>query len=186
MFGKSSHLQKMMAHRKSPSFLFLALILFGVAGCTYPISRDLREEARENLTFSMVLQNPTSYTGAIVIWGGAIISTINRPEGTDITVLEIPLDSMERRQAEAYSHGRFIAKISKFLDPAIYSPGRRITMAGEIIGKETKPLGEITYTYPVIVIKQIYLWRQRSYRIPPGYYCSTWDWPYDPFWPYGW
>jgi outer membrane lipoprotein len=184
MFDLSRHEGKRMACGPFSKFLLLGMVF--ISGCAYPISRELREEARENLTFSSVFQNPTAYTGAIVIWGGTIISTLNRPAGTEVTVLEIPLDSMERPEAETHSHGRFIAKVSKFLDPAIYRPGRGVTVAGEIIGKETQPLGEITYTYPVIVIKQIYLWRQRSHWIPPGYYWPTGDWPYYPFWPYGW
>ena len=171
---------------RSSKFLFFGLLLFFISGCPYPISRELREEARENLTFAAVLQNPTAYTGAIVIWGGIIISVFNRKDGTEITVLEIPLDSMERPEAEVRSQGRFIARSLKFLDPAIYSSGRKITIAGEIIGKETKPLGEITYTYPVIAVKQIYLWRERVYVVPPDYYWPAWDWPYDPYWPYDW
>ncbi len=170
-------------------FLFFGLFLFLISACTYPISHELREEAQKDLTFSTALQNPTAYTGAIVIWGGKIISSLNRQDGTEITVLEMPLDSMERPEAEAQSQGRFIAKISKFLDPEIYSAGKKITVAGEIIGKETKPLGEVTYTYPVIAVKQIYLWRDWVYGVPPDYYWPSWDWPYDPFdpfWQYDW
>jgi starvation-inducible outer membrane lipoprotein len=71
-----------------------------ISGCAYPISRELREEARENLTFSSVFQDPRAYTGAIVIWGGTIISTLNRPAGTEVTVLKIPINVLKnpRRQ----------------------------------------------------------------------------------------
>jgi hypothetical protein len=88
----------------------------------------------------MVLQNPDGYIAAVVIWAGRIIETLNRKEGTEITVLETPLDYWGRPAAGEFSQGRFIAQTPKFLDLVIYPSGRMITVAGEIIGKETKPL----------------------------------------------
>ena len=49
-----------------------------VAGCAYPISKELRQKAAADLTFAMVLGNPDAYRGSIVIWGGHIIETRNR------------------------------------------------------------------------------------------------------------
>jgi len=182
-----------MAHGRFPRFLFLALFFFGIAGCGYPISQGLRGEARKDLTFPMVLQNPTAYIGSIVIWGRKIIETHNVTGGSEIIVLETPLDYQEMPESEKYSEGRFIVKSSAFLDPEIYKKGKKITVAGEIIGKETEPLGKTKYTYPVILIKQIHLWRRiRLYRYSPPYYWYgpsyrdyDWDWygPYGP-WPY--
>jgi outer membrane lipoprotein len=177
-----------MAHSRFPRFLFFALFFFGIAGCGYPISQGLRGEARKDLTFPMVLQNPTAYIGSIVIWGGRIIETVNYSDRTELTVLESSLGYQGRPKGAKYSHGRFIAKSSKFLDPEIYQKGRKITLAGEIIGKETKPLGDLKYTYPVVMIKEIYPWEMERVYVPsPEYYWWGWDryHPYDPyFWPY--
>jgi len=172
----------------------LGLFLFQISGCAYPISKELRQEATKEPTFPIVLQNPAAYVGSIVIWGGKIIETQNVAGGSEIIVLETPLDYQEMPESEKYSQGRFIAKSSTFLDPEVYSKGKRITVAGEIIGKETKPLGKTEYTYPVIMIKQIHLWRKvRMYPYPPPYYGYgpyyepyDWDWygPYGPY--YGW
>ena len=56
-----------MAHGKENKFLLFALFLFLISGCAYPISKELRQEARKDLTFSMVLQDPTAHIGSIVL-----------------------------------------------------------------------------------------------------------------------
>jgi outer membrane lipoprotein len=175
----------MVRSRFSKIFLF-GLLLLLLSGCAYPISKELRQEAKESPTFSMILQNPTAYTGSIVIWGGSIIETLNTNEGTDIVVLETPLGYEEMPEETRYSEGRFIARTPKYLDPEIYKPKRRITVAGEIIDKEVKPLGNTQYVYPVIMIKEIHLWRRyRAYPYPYPYYWygpGWWGWSYG-YWP---
>ena len=154
-----------------------------LSGCTPVISSEWRKEARKDLTFTMALHDPGAYTGSIVIWGGIIIDVTNRPDGTMLAVLETPLNSGERPESSEYSRGRFIATTPQFLDPVVYSRGRKITVAGEIIGKETRPMAksEVLYTYPVIRIKQINLWSvQPEYAPPPDYWWH--GGPYD-FWP---
>jgi outer membrane lipoprotein len=170
-------------HKFSKIFLF-GLLLLLLSGCAYPISKELRQEAKESPTFAMILQNPTAYTGTIVIWGGSIIQTLNTKEGTEVVVLEMPLGDEERPEGMRHSQGRFIAKTPKYLDPEIYKQGRRITVAGEIIGKEIRPLGKTEYTYPVIMIKEIHLWRRYRvyvYPYPYSWYGPGWWGP----WPYG-
>jgi outer membrane lipoprotein len=166
-----------------------------IFGCAYPISKAVRQEAREGPTFSMVLQDPTAYVGSIVLWGGRIIETIPQSEGSEIIVLETPLDYLEEPEAAKYSRGRFIAKSSKLLDPEIYKKGRKITLAGEIVGKEKRPLGKAQYTYPVVMIKELYLWKKkRVYAYPPYYWYGPYHfvlypWPYDwygPYYPNAW
>jgi outer membrane lipoprotein len=179
-----------MINDRFPKFLASGVFFLLISGCAYPISKELRQEANKELTFLTVLQNPTAYVGSIVIWGGKIIETDNIAGGSEILVLEIPLDYQEMPESERYSRGRFIAKSPTFLDPEIYEKGRKITIAGEIIGKETEPLGKTKYTYPLILIKQIHLWRKiRLYPYSPPYYWYgptyrdyDWDWygPYGP------
>jgi len=76
-----------MVHSTFSKLFLFCLLLLLFSGCAYPISRELRQEAKESPTFSMILQNPTAYTGSIVIWGGSIIETVNTNEGTEIVVL---------------------------------------------------------------------------------------------------
>jgi outer membrane lipoprotein len=177
-----------MAPSRGSKFFLFGLLSLLLSGCAYPISKELRQEAKESPAFAMILQNPTAYTGSVVIWGGRIIQTLNTKEGTKILVLEIPLDYEERPEAKRYSRGRFIAKAPKYLDPEVYKPGRKITVAGEVIGKEVKPLGNTEYTYPVVRIKEIHLWRRDGVYVYPypyyGYGPGWWGpWPYYGYWP---
>jgi outer membrane lipoprotein len=154
------------------------LFLVGLAGCAYPISKQWRQQARKDLTFATVLEDPAPHIGAIVIWGGLIIRTENAPNRSDIFVLETPLDMMGLPGEAESSEGRFIARSSTFLDPAIFAPQRKVIVAGEIVKKDVRPIGRLNYVYPVIAIKQIYLWPQTTiqYYEPPDYYPEDWDW----------
>ena len=134
--------------------LFL-MILF--SGCT-PISKELRAQADRTLSFQQVIQNPETYKGKIVIWGGEIIETTNQKDGTTlIVILQRPLDWMQEPKIQR-SEGRFIILVEGYVDPYVFRRGKRITVAGEILGKKLMRLGELEYPYPLLRSKQIYLW----------------------------
>jgi outer membrane lipoprotein len=159
--------------------------LIALAGCaSYPISDQYRASASRDVNFTMVLRNPDAYAGAIVIWGGRIVETTNTPGGSEIIVLETPLNGWEEPGAAEYSPGRFIAQSSDFLDPAIYAPGRRITLAGQVVRGEKRPLGTTEYAYPLVAVKQLHLWpvpKMQAYE--PVDYWPWWrdyGWAYDP------
>jgi outer membrane lipoprotein len=171
-------------------FYIAGLLLVGLLGCaSYPISRQYQAMASKDVNFTMVLANPEAYMGAIVIWGGRIVETTNTPEGSEIIVLETPLQGWEEPSSPEYSPGRFVAKSSSFLDPAIYRPGKKITIAGQVMGGEKKPLGTTEYTYPIVNIKEIYLWpAPKMYAYEPMDYWPWWmdtGWVHNPnYWHY--
>ena len=170
----------------SRAVVFGLLLVVGLGCAAKPIAEQYRKEAKaEDLTFPMVLQNPDAYVGDIVLWGGDIVQTTNINEGTEIIVLETPLGGGERPEKVKESQGRFIAMSSKFLDPSIYKAGRKITLAGQVAGKKTRPLGETTYTYPVVTIKQLHLWKKRPPYVyyPYDYWGPGWGW--GPYWGWG-
>lgn len=162
------------------SFVLGCLVAAVSACATSPIATRYRQEAKsEDVSYSMVLQNPDAYMGKIVLWGGSIIETTNLQNGTEITVLQEPLGSEGRPENAEESLGRFIAMSPNFLDPAIYRSGKKVTLAGEVTGKKDLQLGETTRTYPVVTIKQLHLWKNRYYSYPYDYYYWGWG-------PYGW
>lgn len=169
----------MVQHRFFRWF-FAGVYLSTGLGCAYPISKELRDEVNKNLTFPMVLKNPASYVGSIVIWGGEIIKTNNLKDSTEILILDTPLDYQGVPEDAAFSRGRFIARSAQFLDPALYRTGSKITIAGEIIGKETRPLGKTEYIYPVVAVKQLHLWEspQHIYYYPNWFYYGFYGGPY--------
>jgi outer membrane lipoprotein len=151
-------------------FFGIALLLMASA-CGHPISKQLRKEAQQdNLPFTKALEDPAACKGRIVLWGGRVIEITNSKDGTEMIVLETPLDFLGVPESALSSRGRFIARIPKFLDPAIYLADRDITLAGEIIGAEEKELGATTYKYPVVLIKEFHLWEKLSSQYP----AATW------------
>jgi outer membrane lipoprotein len=163
-------------------FLALGLLLIAVSACaTKPIAKQYRQEAKaEDLSFSMVLQDPDAYLDAIVLWGGIIIETKNLKEGTELIVLETPLGRDERPKSAQHTRGRFIAMSSKFLDPAVYKARKKITVAGQVAGQKNLTIDKTTYSYPVVTIKQLHLWKKRP---PYVYYPYPYDyWGWGPYW----
>jgi len=165
-------------------FGLLLMVLF--SGCS-PISKELRVQADRTVNFQQVSQNPEAYKGKIVIWGGEIIETFNQKDGTTlIVVFQRPLDWMQEPKIQR-SEERFIILVDGYVDPYIFGRGRRITVAGEILGRRGMRLGELEYPYPLLRSKQIYLWGE--YHYPPypypyypwgygGYYSPRWGYPY--------
>ncbi len=142
----------------------------------------MRAIAREDITLSQVALDPENFRGHVVIWGGVIVETENRMEGTTLTIMETPLSSEGLPADLELSRGRFLAKTEAFLDPAVYSAGRKVTLAGTIVGKEVRPIGEVPHTYPVLSIVEIRLWKEAPRVLTPPY---PWYWG-DPYWPWGW
>lgn len=168
---------------KVRNFLFCVFLLVVASGCASPITKSLRQEAASNVTFPMVFGNPDAYVGDTVIWGGYIIRTVNSREGSRIFILETALDYRDAPEASETSQGRFIAETAQLLDPLVYAKGRMVTVAGRVTGKKTvthKKSG-ISYSYPVIQVKQLHLWA-KARPAPPAYWGPYWgpywDWDY--------
>ena len=159
--------------------LFLALSL---AGCASDIPRPIREAPADNIAFAQALKNPEQHRAAAVRWGGAIAAVENRRDETWIEIVERPLDVDGQPRVTDNSAGRFLARVQGFLDPAIFAPKRRVTVAGTLDGVSTRTIGEHPYTYPVVRVDSIYLWPVPPKTEYPYYYLPYW---YDPWYPWG-
>ncbi len=163
---------------------FLLLFFFIIlTGCAHVISKDLRASADPSLTFGQVHQNSNTYKGKFVVWGGEIIETVNQKDGTtQIEAFQRPLGWGEEPKEALASEGRFLILVREYLDPYLFRRGRKITVAGEILGEKIKLLGEMDYRYPLLLSKQIYLWEEYDYYpVPyyhPYYYDPWWDYPF--------
>jgi outer membrane lipoprotein len=168
----------MPSKRKSRLFFNFALAAI-LSSCTCPISDVYRKEARPDVDFSSVHSNPAAYRGTLVIWGGEILRTVNSEGKSDIIVLETPLDQWEKPVSDVHSRGRFIVQDNRFLDPAVFAKGRKITVAGVMIGEQRQRLGRTSYTYPLIRANQIHLWEESGRTIivnNDGYWDDFDDW----------
>jgi outer membrane lipoprotein len=158
----------------------ILIILFFLLSCT-PVSKEIMGQVDQTLTFGDVQRSPRQYNGKIVLWGGVIVEMINRQDETRIVVMQTALDFEKRPVNLDRSEGRFLVRHPGFLDPTIYDKGRQVTVAGEIVGREDLALGDVLYSYPVLLAKEIHLWEKR--KDYPPYYYDPWFWgPY----PYGW
>ncbi len=169
-----------MFRRISLLCLILGLL---ISGCAPVISQHIREQVLPDLTFRDVVKDPDFYRSKMVIWSGVIVKSENLRDGTLIEVLQKPADSLGRPLDIDKSEGRFLALYPGYLDSAIYSKNRLVTVAGRVKEKRVLLLGEIEYTYPLIAVEEIYLWRPaRDYRgdYPYWWYYPHW-WRY-PYW----
>jgi outer membrane lipoprotein len=152
--------------------LILFIVVFTLQGCAHIVDKELRRMA-EPIPPSLLLKDPDAYKGRFVILGGVIVSSINTKEGTYIEVVEKPLDYRGRPEYTDLSRGRFLILHQGYLDTAIFSKGREVTVAGVVMGKRVRPLGEIDYPYLFIRSKELYLIRPR-FGIPFRFGIEIW------------
>lgn len=147
--------------RKCVKKTLLILSAFMImAGCAPVITQKTLDSVTPGVAFSELLKDPSKYAGATVLLGGRIIRADNTEDKTFIEVLQERLGRNLKPEGEGTSEGRFILEFNGFLDPVVYGPGRLITAAGAVKNKaEVRPLGKLSYAYPVIIPKEHYLWR---------------------------
>jgi outer membrane lipoprotein len=163
---------------KNPVVLFaLALLL---QGCTYAVSRDTAARADKTITFAMLLSDPDTFKGKLLILGGTIAHITNTKQGTLIEVVQKPLDYWGKPKRTDRTGGRFLVRHAGYLDAMIFAPGRDITVAAEIEGTRSEALGEMEYSYPVVIARELKLWEREH----PSWDKPQWIDPlYDPYSP---
>ncbi|MCD6184243.1 MAG: Slp family lipoprotein, partial [Deltaproteobacteria bacterium] len=77
-------------------FCAMLLFLFIISGCAPIISRELRMNVSNELTFQKIIKEPDAHKGKIVLISGVILGSRNTKEGTLIEILQKPAD-MEGR-----------------------------------------------------------------------------------------
>lgn len=162
--------------------VFLSFIL--ASSCSHVISKEVRQQATSTIIFKNILENPSAYESNMVILGGIISETRNSAQGTEIEMVQTPLDRYGYFINRDFSEGRFIVRSSRMLDPLIYQEGRAVTVAGRLTGMKKKMLGDLEYSYPLVEAVELYLWKKERYSWPDYYYDPFYYSPY-PF-PYYW
>ena len=164
------------------------IIIFGLmfiaSGCVKAISKSLRAQVDTSLTLKKVKDNSEKYKGKIILWGGVIVNSKNLKEGTLLEIVQKPVDIANQPKTVDQSEGRFLALFDGYLDVAIYSSDREVTVSGPITETRTMPLGEIEYTYPVVDAKEIHLWPTRSKNI--NHIHPYWHYPSRYYYRYPW
>jgi len=173
------------AERAGTIGMVLLLCLLSACTTNNVIPPSLKGQVDENVTFSQIKESPESYHGRVVILGGEVLSAKRLKDGTRIEVLQLPLYDKEPEWDRTKSQGRFVAIQREFLDPATLPKGTRVTVVGEVTGSMTMPLDETEYTFPVVEVKKLTVWPDRTVQrqMPPYYYYGPY---WGPYWgPYG-
>lgn len=167
--------------------LVLSTLVFLLSACTPVISPQLMDQVDREVSYRSLASRPDEFKGKIVLLGGTIVQTVPKPRETEIEVVQKQTSSNGEPHLTDRSEGRYLVRVDRFLDPAIYRSGRDITVAGEVQGSEVRRLGEIDYRYPVILASELYLWKRSAapsaYPYPYGY-PSYWWWRHHPGYPY--
>lgn len=173
---------------RASALITLAVVLLW--GCATRIPSEIDAEiAKPQPSVAAVRANPEQYHGQTVRWGGTIVDQENRAEVTLLEVVGRELESGARPRGGDTSHGRFLAVVEGFLDPAIYEQGRLLTVVGELDGIEVRKIGDYDYAYPRVLVTGHRLWEPRPDRTAdfydPRFRPSPWYHPYrDPWFPH--
>ncbi len=165
----------------------LTILLMTLTGCAHVISERSRSMVDPTITYAMLKGKPDAFVGKYVLLGGVIVGVKNTNTGSQLEVMEVALDEAGMPENTFRSEGRFLALSDSFLDSMIYKPDRLVTLVGEVKGKKIMPLDEIEYTYPVVAIKEIYVWKsydyEKGYPYPAPSPYSFYDPYYYGYWP---
>ena len=141
------------------SYCALVLAVSVLAGCaTSPFPREQRKQAAA-VSIAEAQANPAGHKGQKVVWGGYVLDVKNNGNGSDLYLLQSPLDNSDAPGPRDASRGRFIAQATGYLDKAVYQ-FRRVTVLGDLNGLRPVALepGSGSYPYPVLSVENLYLW----------------------------
>lgn len=117
-----------------------------------------------NLLPTQVAADIKTHRGQHVMWGGAILSGKNLKNSTRLEVLAYPLDGDGWPERDQKPLGRFILSQKGYLETADYGKGRIITVVGTVSGVERGKVGDSSYTFPLIQVRQLHLWEKSDQK----------------------
>lgn len=141
-------------------FLLLAVVLAACAGMRPDL--DTSDVDRE-ITPTRAATAIEQARGHTVLWGGAIMSSRNLKNTTEIEVLGAPLDDLYPNRSAEPQH-RFIIVQQGYLETADYKPGRLVTVVGSVREARAGTVGDARYVFPIVDARQLHLWPVESER----------------------
>ena len=151
-------------------FLFFCFLLIFVCSCAHVISEESLKIVDKSVKVEDIFSITEQLEGKTVLIGGMILNVKNEEKLTYIEVIEKPIDSLGYPQDTDISRGRFIIVYDGFLDSAIYSKGKYVTVVGEIGGTIVGKIEKANYKYPVIKCKEIKLVRPSDSTRQPSFH----------------
>lgn len=169
--------------------LLLALLILPGCVTSQLVSSEMESQVARDIPFEYFKDGTEKHKGKKVVLGGKVLSAKRLKEGTQIEVLQLPLDRTDAPIMNlANSKGRFLAYQTEFLDPAQLPAGTPVSMIVELTGTKTLPLDEVEYTYPTFKVSTLKIWPEYDYTYYwyPSSRPYLYRYPYHPFYPFWW
>ena len=156
----------------------LISVLTAVSACSV-VSHPVKKAATSGVPFPTLAAEAERYRDQTVVLGGYLLKTENLEIETLLTVLQAPLGIRDEPGSKDRSQGRFQVRWNGFLDPEVYKKGRRVTVAGRVVGSRMRRVGSRSVSYLQLTGIEIHLWKnhQSAYGAPfYPYYYDPWPW----------
>lgn len=142
-----------------------------LAACAAPaISPTIQQEAGPRVSFAELSANPEKHQGQTKILGGEVMQVQPWGRGSLLSVDQHELDNHLFPSAAA-SGGTFLVESDEWLNPSVYQPKSKVTIAGVISGKKNGLL--------LLKAKQLHVWEGPTWE--KWYYPVPREWyGYDP------
>jgi starvation-inducible outer membrane lipoprotein len=159
--------------------VLLTMILL-LVNCGYP-SRSVGRHEPLDANFQDIYYDTPAHFGEEAVWGGEVLSIAYIPEGTELTMRQVPITPRGMPWRTAYSAGRFIIHSKGKLDASKYGPRTMLMVKGIVAGSVSKPIGDYsTYTYPVVNADELHYWKlDGDYGLKHCWESMGWQGPYD-------
>ena len=145
-----------------------------LGGCASKPSTSVGLAEIEEVSLTSVLKSIDQYESVTVRWGGLVTETENKADHTLVFVVARALKNNEKPLSNSASEGRFVARFDRFIDPLVYQEGRPLVVLGEIEGSLQRPIGEYDYRFPIVTVRDSYLWADPSKQPKVYYYPDPW------------
>jgi outer membrane lipoprotein len=126
--------------------------------CAAGISQQARSQISYTQSFGQFRVRAADLIGETVMYGGRIIDITNRDGVSELSVLQLPLDSRQKPVTGDHSQGRFLLVTDQFLDPVLFTKGTLVTAVGRLVSVEERLIDEMAYAYPEIEVTEIKRW----------------------------
>ncbi|NJD90407.1 MAG: hypothetical protein FIA91_02655 [Geobacter sp.] len=168
--------------------LIIFMLFIAINGCTPIFSEQTRKMINTDASFKAVKAAPENYIGKTIMLGGRIANVTNSADGSYLEIVQFDLTSSSFPEDSFLSYGRFLAATESFLDPLVFRRGALISLVGEIKGKKSQRLENMDYTYPLLQMRDWYLWKGSTgdfnckYPVSaPQYDPNSYGYGYEPF-----
>jgi outer membrane lipoprotein len=146
------------------------------------VKKELVDQAEKKVTITDIKLSPEKYVGKIFILGGIIAKIDMTKDGSIIDAASIAVTNSGYIIDSSSSIGRFKAlfPINKgMVDPVIFKPDRKITIAGRFVEIQSGTIGDMPYDFPYFEIIELYLWEEpdnRYIQSPPIFFIRHSYW----------